>query len=135
MPQRKNTTESRIKMATVFCNIYHENKWPWGESVKVITPNGMGVVEMSFENNNPGVCYLSGLSVHPSMRRKGIATMLMYCCIDYCKQRGVFRIDLNSVKESFVVDFYKKLGFSPLEEENGFIPMYKLISEDNDSTR
>ena len=53
--------------------------------------------------------------------------MLMHCCIDYCKQRGVFRIDLNSVKESFVVDFYKKLGFSPLEEENGFIPMYKLI--------
>jgi ribosomal protein S18 acetylase RimI-like enzyme len=82
---------------------------------------------MSFEDNQPGVCYLSGLSVIEPQRRKGIAKHLMLACESYCREQGIFRIDLNSVMEDWVMEFYKKLGYIPIKEVDGFMQMYKLL--------
>ena len=105
----------------------HENEWPWGKTVTFIYSDGVGTVDMSFEKNNPGVCYLSGLSVIPEHRRKGIALVLMEECINYCQKQGIFRMDLNSVMEDFVMNFYHKLGFVDIKESDGFMLMYKLL--------
>lgn len=37
--------------------IWHHNTWPWGKTVKVIKSDGSAIVEMSFDDNQPGVCY------------------------------------------------------------------------------
>lgn len=108
-----------------FC--IHENKWPWGNTVNVISSRAEACVQLSFEDENPGVCFLSGLSVHTDFRRKGYATRLMRFCEKLCKERGIFRIDLCSVQTDYVLEFYKKLGYSPIKEENGFIKMYKML--------
>lgn len=105
----------------------HKNFWPWGESVTCIWPDGCAMVELSFSNDNKGVAYLSGLSVIPEMRRKGVATTLMMWAEDYCENREIFRIDLSSVKEQFVMDFYHKLGYIDIKEDSGFMMMYKMI--------
>jgi GNAT superfamily N-acetyltransferase len=107
--------------------IWHHNTWPWGKTVRIIKSDGSAIVEMSFEDNQPGVCYLSGLSVIEPQRRKGIAKHLMLACESYCREQGVFRIDLNSVLTDWVKDFYKKCGYTPIKEENGFMQMYKMI--------
>ena len=107
--------------------VWHHNTWPWGKTVRIIVGQGDAVVDMSFEDNNPGVCFLSGLSVIPPKRRQGIAKHLMLTCESYCKDNGIFRIDLNSVLEDWVIEFYKKCGYSPIKEENGFMQMYKII--------
>lgn len=107
--------------------IFHYNTWPWGKTVRIIKSDGSAIVEMSFEDNNPGVCYLSGLSVIAPQRRKGIAKKLMFACESYCRENGIFRIDLNSVLTDWVQDFYKKCGYVPTKEENGFMQMYKII--------
>lgn len=107
--------------------IWHHNNWPWGKTVRIITAGGGAIVEMSFENNQPGVCFLSGLSVIPPKRKQGIAKHLMFACESYCKDNGIFRIDLNSILTDWVQEFYKKCGYMPIKEENGFIQMYKLI--------
>ena len=39
---------------------------------------------MSFEKDNPRVCYVSGLSVLPHHRKQGIATYLMQEVVNYC---------------------------------------------------
>ena len=109
--------------------IWHHNTCPWGKSVRIIKSDGSAIVEMSFEDCNPGVCYLSGLSVIEPQRRKEIAKHLMYACESYCRENGIFRIDLNSVLIDWVQDFYKKCGYIPLKEENGFMPMYKLLEK------
>ncbi len=107
--------------------IVHENTWPWGKTMVLISSRAEATVELSFEDNNPGVCFLSGLSVLPEHRRKGFATNLLDICERLCIERGIFRIDLNSVMTDYVQEFYKKLGFVPIKEENGFLQMYKLL--------
>ena len=115
-------------------NCYHHNEWSWGRTVTIITQDGAGTIEMSFEKDNPGVCYVSGLSVLPTYRKQGIATYLMNECIDYCltdnletHNNPIFRMDLNSVMEPFVLDFYHKLGFTDIKEDGGYMRMYKII--------
>lgn len=90
---------------------------------------------MSFDKDNPGVCYVSGLSVLPHYRRQGIGTYLVNQCIDYCltdhlenHDNPIFRMDLNSVMEPFVLDFYHKLGFHDIKEEGGYMRMYKILA-------
>lgn len=107
--------------------VVHQDVWNWGETVKLVTPDGCGLISMSFSNGSPGVCYISGLSVVPEMRRQGIATNLMRACENYCKQRGIFRIDLNSRKEGWLIDFYGSLGYAQLFEEDGEMKMYKML--------
>lgn len=105
----------------------HSNRWPWGTTETVIIEGGAAMVEMMFEDDNVGVCYISGLSVIPERRREGLATELMKYCEEFCRKRDIFRLDLNSVKEQFVMDFYYKLGFVDIREENGYMKMYKIL--------
>lgn len=107
--------------------IWHHNTWPWGKTVRIIKSDGCAIVEMSFEDSNPGVCYLSGLSVIPPKRKQGLAKYLMLAAEAYCRQQGIFRIDLNSVMEDWVIEFYKKCGYSTIKEESGFMQMYKIL--------
>ena len=108
--------------------ITHTNYWNWGWSTNIIAEGGIACVTMSFDNDDPGVCYLSGLSVVPKHRRKGYATALMSFCEQMCKKNGIFRIDLRSVKIDFVLDFYKKIGYTPIRENDGVILMYKFLT-------
>lgn len=108
--------------------VRHENKWPWGRTVTLVMPDGSGIIEMSFSDDNIGVCFLSGLSVVEEKRGRGIASSLMLFCEDYCKKNGIFRIDLNSVMTPFVLKFYHELGFKDIKESDGFMQMYKLLS-------
>ena len=105
----------------------HINEWPWGTTVTLVCNGGVGTVDMSFEKNNPGVCYLSGLSVLPDFRRQYIGLSLMNECFSFCKQEGIFRVDLNSVQEDWLMGFYHRLGFKDIEENEGFMRMYKML--------
>ncbi len=109
--------------------IWHHNTWPWGKSVKIIKSDGGAIVEMTFENTNPGVCYLSCVSVIEPLRRQGIATHLMLTCESYCREQGIFRIDLCSVLTPWVQDFYKKCGYIPIKEEDESMQMYKILNK------
>ena len=107
--------------------VTHHNTWPWGETVTFIISDGAGTVDMSFDKGNPAVCYISGLSVIPEKRRQNLGLILMEECINYCQKRGIFRIDLNSVQEEWLMEFYHKLGFKDIEESEGFMRMYKML--------
>lgn len=108
--------------------IWHHNQWPWGKTITVVLANGGALVRMSFEDRNPGVCFVSGLMVIPPMRKKGIATHLMLACESYCRDNGIFRMDLDSVLTDWTQEFYKKLGYTPIKEVDGFMQMYKMLT-------
>lgn len=107
--------------------IIHENEWPWGRSVDIVGKKGAAIVHLSFENANPGVCYLSGLSVANGYRNNGYATRLLEESEKYCQKKDIFRIDLSSVKTEYVHQFYLKHGYVDIKEEDGFIQMYKML--------
>ena len=107
--------------------IVHENEWHWGKSVDIVGYGGASIVHLSFEKVNPGVCYLSGLSVTDGYRRRGLATRLLEESERLCLKRGIFRIDLSSVQTEYVHQFYLKHGYVDIKEEDGFIQMYKML--------
>lgn len=107
--------------------IIHENRWSWGRTATIVMFDGEGLVDLSFEDTNPNVCYLHGLSVIPTERRKGRASIIMQEAICYCKQCGIFRIDLCSIQEPWLMNFYHKLGFVDVKEEDGLMRMYKIL--------
>lgn len=109
--------------------IIHTNKWKWGESVDIIMFDGAGFVSLSFDDSNPYVCYVAELSVTPKCRKRGYARILMQEAERICKERKIFRIDLNSITEPFVVDFYHKIGFKDIREEDGLVRMYKKLKD------
>lgn len=109
--------------------VAHVNKWPWGETINLISSRAEACVCLSFVDDNPGVCFLSGLSVLPEHRCKGFATEIVSVCEQMCEEKGIFRIDLHSVKTDYVQEFYKKQGYLPIKEENGLIQMYKIIKK------
>jgi len=115
--------------------IWHHNSWPWGKTVRIIKSDGSATIEMSFEDNQPVVCYISGLSVIEPQRKKGIATELMFACESFCREHNIFRIDLSSVLIDWVQNFYKKCGYVPIKEENGFMQMYKMINTKNGESK
>lgn len=110
--------------------IRHENVWQWGKTITLVGDDGKAIVKMSFENDDPGVCFISDLSVVPDVRRQGLATQLMRVCERICSDMGIFRLDLDSVLVDWVQDFYKKLGYVRIREENGLLHMYKLLKKE-----
>lgn len=105
----------------------YENEWPWGKSVHKIIADGAASVDISFDKDDPGVAWISDLRVAPEERRNGYATELMNWAIKYCKGNNIFKINLHSVQESFIMNFYHKLGFKDIKEEDGFMKMYKIL--------
>ena len=105
----------------------HENHWDWGLGVNIMLANGAATVHISLEDEDPGVAYINGLSVVSEYRKKGLATQLMREAEDYCKNHNIFRIDLTSVPEEFVRNFYHKLGFVDIKETDGYMKMYKML--------
>lgn len=110
---------------------YHKNTWPWGESEHVIAEKDgyLGLVTVSFESENPGVAFISDLSVAPEIRRQGVATQLIKTCEHICEQRDIFRIDLNALRSSAVTEMYKKLGYKKVGEIDQWDKMSKIIKK------
>ena len=105
----------------------YENEWPWGKSVYKIIADGAASVDVTFDKEDPGVAWISSLMVAPEERRKGYATQLLEWAINYCKENNIFRINLNSVKKDFIMSFYHKHGFQDINDDEGFMKMYRML--------
>lgn len=64
--------------------------------------------------------YVIFLATHPSFRKNGIATSLLYSAFKYSTNNGVQRIQLVARPE--LKGFYSKLGMNPLRELPNFLP-------------
>jgi ribosomal protein S18 acetylase RimI-like enzyme len=59
---------------------------------------------------------MENLGIIPDYRRQGLATKLYARFVEEVKQRGFTRIFLNCyIKNEIALDFYKKLGFEPID--------------------
>ena len=107
--------------------VEHHNDWPWGHTITLVTEDGGGIVELSFEDTQPGVAYLSGLSVAFEFRRKGYSKVLLDYAEKVCELKNIFRIDLSSSTEQFVLDMYHSRGFVDIKMDSEFMKMYKFV--------
>lgn len=107
--------------------VIHANEWKWGRSFDIISNDGHATVSVSVTKEEPEQAYISGLSVHESSRREGLGKKMMDFAIDVARQNTCKYAYLLTDKDSFVFEWYKRLGFKYYGDrpnDNGFVPMY-----------
>lgn len=110
--------------------VIHKNEWKWGKSFYLIEEDGTATISVSVTNDEPEQAYISGLSVLKGHRRKGLGTMFMNMALVEAKSLGCKYAYLMADKDSFVFEWYKRMGFKYYghkQDDNGFVPMYREI--------
>lgn len=103
-----------------------ENRWDWGETINMIC-EGCGVCCLEFKDDTEWG-YVSGLTVHPSRRRQGIAGRLMEKAEDECVYYGYpeIRLDVEKTRR-FQFEWYKRLGYEVWAEDDELYYMKKRL--------
>lgn len=108
--------------------ITHKNQWWWGISETLIAQNGVGVVEIQFDNDMPNVGYIKGLSVLENYRKSGLGTELLKACEKKAREKKMkfLQLDVEQDKE-WLKEWYKRLGFEILSREKNVYVMIKSL--------
>jgi len=62
---------------------------------------------------NEHILYLGGLAIHPDYFGKGFGKKMMQEIIDFCKKKGVSRIELSvAIHNEKAIRLYEKVGFT-----------------------
>ena len=107
--------------------IIHKNEWKWGKSFYLIEEDGTATISVSITNEEPEQAYFSALSVYEPRRNEGRGRKMILSAIDIAKENGCKYAYLMADKDSFVFEWYKRLGFKYYGDkanENGFVPMF-----------
>jgi ribosomal protein S18 acetylase RimI-like enzyme len=101
--------------------IVHRNEWIWGRTWVIVAEEGVGLIKIS-QDPEDGVV-LSGLSVLPDHRRKGIGTSLVREAERIVKEEIGEGEDITLSVESRnkdLIGWYTKLGFSVYDYDKDY---------------
>lgn len=91
--------------------IIHQNKWSWGRKATIVIANGRALCQLSIEDDNPAVAYLSDLIVYESARGYGLGNELLTLSQKVARDMGATMVALWAYPNQWVVDWYKRHGF------------------------
>ena len=119
--------------------VVHRNKWIWGRTWVIIAEGGAGIIKVS-QDQEDGVV-LSGLSVLPEFRHKGIGTSLVQEA-EKIVQEEIGEEDITLSVESWnkeLIGWYERLGYSVYDYDKDYTDLIKInarevkkFSEDED---
>lgn len=101
--------------------IVHRNEWIWGRTWVIVCEDGSGIIKIS-QDEDDGVV-LSGLSVLPDHRRKGIGTSLVREAERIVKKEIGEGEDITMSVESWnkeLIGWYMKLGFCVYDYDSDY---------------
>lgn len=105
-----------------------KNKWSWGETINLIC-EGCGLCTLEFLYTTTWG-YVSGLMVHPSRQKQGIATMLMEKAESLTKDYGFDIIKLGVEKgRKWQKEWYERLGYEVYDKDEELYYMKKELKE------
>lgn len=92
--------------------IKHINTWCWGKSIYIIVNGGEGIVTISFTNEDPENATITGLSVIPEARNKGLGNKLIELAeAEAMVDERVKNITIDADENEFTFNWYKRLGY------------------------
>lgn len=104
--------------------IYNYTKEDWGDAVVIMEQTGIGMCRAYRYKDDALSIYFDWLSVHPNSRKQGLATELISVLHQLAKQLNAQYCYLWVKKDTWVADWYKRLGYeyySENEDEPGCI--------------
>ena len=104
--------------------VVHRNKWIWGKTWVIVCENGSGLIKVS-QDEEDGVV-LSGLSVLPEFRHKGIGASLVREAERIVKEEIGKGEDITLSVESWnkeLIGWYEKLGFCVYDYDSDYTEM------------
>lgn len=102
--------------------------WWWGKNLNIILENGLGVVELQFDDTMPNVAFVKGLIVDKRETRKGYARELMKLCHAYAKDNGKRWLQLSVNKDDrWIYEWYERLGFDVISVDEHEYNMMKAL--------
>lgn len=107
--------------------VIHKNEWKWGKSFDLIFEDGTATISVSITNDEPEQAYISALSVYEPVRNEGRGRAIMLNAMEVARNNGCKYAYLMADKDSFVFEWYKRMGFKYYghkQDENGLVPMY-----------
>lgn len=105
----------------------HRNTWIWGRTWVIVTEDGSGLIKVS-QDEEDGVV-LSGLSVLPDHRRKGIGTSLVREAERVVREEIGQEEDITLFVESWnkdLIGWYGRLGFSVYDYDKDYTYLIKI---------
>jgi GNAT superfamily N-acetyltransferase len=106
----------------------HKNTWNWGQTHTIVWWNGVGLVNVSVENETPERATIHGVSVLPSYRKHGYGTTLLTLAEKEAKKMGATRVGIATEPNSWLEDWYKRLGYEfDSYDENNLIVLSKNL--------
>jgi len=98
---------------------FHNNSWWWGKTCTIVLEGGVGIIELQFDKTSPNTAFLSGLSVLPDSRNKGLGTTLLAMAAEYAEKHGYKFLQMTAEKDKlWLVEWYKRLSFEVWEEKD-----------------
>ena len=91
--------------------VIHSNRWFWGIAEYIIIAGGNGTCKVCFEDRDPGVAYLSDVSVHISARGQGLGNELLKIAIERARLAGCKTLRLWANPNDWPIEWYKRHGF------------------------
>ena len=101
--------------------VVHRNKWIWGRTWVIIAEGGTGIIRVS-QDEEDGVV-LSGLSVLPEFRHKGIGASLVREAERIVKDEIGQEEDITLFVESWnkdLIGWYERLGYSVYDYDKDY---------------
>lgn len=103
--------------------IRYYNKWPWGNSVILITNDGLGTATVTFPKDTPDIGLISDMSVHVTNRLNGYGNRLLETCEEEIKRHGITKAALMAKVDTTPYYWYLRHGYE-LCNELEFFPQF-----------
>lgn len=100
--------------------IEHENITDWGVNYILMEEHGYTACNLYIYNDAPYDSYISCLNVIEAERHKGLGSQLLNAALQKAREKGMERCVLSCKENSWVHDWYRRLGFYDMynDDEN-----------------
>lgn len=94
----------------------------------IIYGNGMGIVFVSLDENVKTAAYIFNLNVDTRFRKHRIGSDLIKEAERYAKEElNANVISLSAEKNTFLPDWYKRIGYTPIFSTDNYITLIKNL--------
>lgn len=107
--------------------VIHNNQWYWGNTITLIRFDGMASVELLCDDKYPTVAFVKGLIVHETCRKQGIGNKMLDACFSEAIKLNKLFLQLNVLKDSWLVKWYERKGFTIIYEDDNEYTMWKQL--------